>query len=93
MLIASVVLYLLVTNRDRSVGGDAGEKLERLRRRRPQPAPLHEHGDGLRHLFGAKACSPFPVEFSKSGLGGIVRRSFGSSVCLVIVALLSARAF
>src|SRR6266850_1911468 len=37
-------------DRDRPVGGDASEKLEGLRPRRPQPASLHEHGDGLRHL-------------------------------------------
>src|SRR5262249_19216663 len=33
------------------------------------------------------------VEFSKSGLGGIIADPFGSSTCLVIVALLFARAF
>src|SRR6266704_1324204 len=43
--------------------------------------------------FGAESVLSVSVEFSKSGLGGIVADPFGSSVCLVIVALLFARAF
>src|SRR5262249_20737005 len=37
-------------DRDRPVGRAAGEELEGLRRRRPQPASVHEHGHGVRHL-------------------------------------------
>ncbi len=43
--------------------------------------------------FGAESVLSVSVEFSKSGLGGIVADPFGSSMCLVIVALLFARAF
>src|SRR5258708_32456555 len=43
--------------------------------------------------FGAESVLSVSVEFSKSGLGGIIADPFGSSVCLVIVALLFARAF
>src|SRR5258705_6856001 len=43
--------------------------------------------------FGAESVLSVSVEFSKSGLGGIIAAPFGSSVCLVIVALLFARAF
>src|SRR5437763_9815701 len=43
--------------------------------------------------FGAESVLSVSVEFSKNGLGGIIADPFGSSVCLVIVALLFARAF
>jgi Na+/proline symporter len=43
--------------------------------------------------FGAESVLSVSVEFSKSGLGGIIADPFGSSICLVIVALLFARAF
>src|SRR5262249_4307109 len=43
--------------------------------------------------FGAESVLSVSVEFSKSGLGGIIADPFGSSMCLVIVALLFARAF
>src|SRR5258705_224495 len=42
---------------------------------------------------GAESVLSVSVEFSKSGLGGIIADPFGSSMCLVIVALLFARAF
>src|SRR2546429_3699958 len=43
--------------------------------------------------FGAESVLSVSVEFTKSGLGGIIADPFGSSMCLVIVALLFARAF
>src|SRR5207237_9149295 len=42
--------------------------------------------------FGAESVLSVSVEFSKSGLGGIIADPFGSSMCLIIVALLFARA-
>src|SRR3954469_16027976 len=43
--------------------------------------------------FGAETVLSVSAEFAKSGLGGIVADPFGSSFCLVIVALFFARAF
>ena len=43
--------------------------------------------------FGAESVLSVSVEFSKSGLGGIIADPFGSSMCLVIVAIFFARAF
>jgi SSS family transporter len=43
--------------------------------------------------FGAETVLSVSVEFAKSGLGGIIADPFGSSMCLVIVALFFARAF
>src|SRR2546429_4129517 len=43
--------------------------------------------------FGAESVLSVSVEFSKSGLSGIIADPFGSSMCLVIVAFFFARAF
>src|SRR4029078_6986648 len=43
--------------------------------------------------FGAETVLSVSAEFAKSGLGGIIADPFGSSCCLVIVALFVARAF
>src|SRR5437879_10968474 len=43
--------------------------------------------------FGAESVLSVSVEFTKSGLGGIIADPFGSSMCLVIVAIFFARAF
>src|SRR5207237_6888118 len=43
--------------------------------------------------FGAESVLSVSVEFSKSGLGGLLADPFGSSMCLVIVAVFFARAF
>src|ERR1044072_9576550 len=43
--------------------------------------------------FGAESVLSVSVEFSKSGLGGIIADPFGSSLCLVVVAVFFARAF
>jgi len=42
--------------------------------------------------FGAESVLSVSVEFSKSGLAGIIADPFGSSMCLVIVAIFFARA-
>src|SRR3977135_3604349 len=43
--------------------------------------------------FGAETVLSVSAEFAKSGLGGIIADPFGSSFCLVIVAVFFARAF
>src|SRR5260221_1106492 len=43
--------------------------------------------------FGAETVLSVSAEFARSGLGGIIADPFGSSFCLVIVALFFARAF
>src|SRR3954467_1417375 len=43
--------------------------------------------------FGAETVLSVSAEFAKSGLGGIIADPFGSSMCLVIVAVFFARAF
>src|SRR3954449_12799860 len=93
MLIGSVALYLAVTI---AIGFWAARR-------------VHTAGDSVvagRSLplymstatvfatwFGAESVLSVSVEFSKSGLGGIIADPFGSSFCLVIVALFFARAF
>src|SRR5262245_9850762 len=43
--------------------------------------------------FGAETVLSVSAEFAKSGLGGIIADPFGSSMCLVVVAVSFARAF
>jgi SSS family solute:Na+ symporter len=43
--------------------------------------------------FGAEVVLSVSVEFAKNGMGGIIADPFGSSVCLVLVAVFFARAF
>src|SRR3954466_4320735 len=43
--------------------------------------------------FGAETVLSVSAEFAKSGLNGIIADPFGSSMCLVIVAIFFARAF
>src|SRR5256712_2925004 len=93
MLITSVVLYLIVTI---AIGLWAPMRLKNSK-------DVVVAGGGLplymntatvfATWFGAESVLSVSVEFSKSGLGGIIADPFGSSVCLVIVALLFARAF
>src|SRR5438270_10651700 len=93
MLISFVVLYLVVTiaiglwaaGRGHNAKHDvvAGRSL-----------PLYMNtATVFATWFGAESVLSVSVEFSKSGLGGIIADPFGSSMCLVIVALLFARAF
>src|SRR3981189_927148 len=93
MLIASVVLYLLVTI---AIGlwGAMGVKTSKDYVLAGRSLPLYMNtATVFATWFGAESVLSVSVEFSKSGLRGIIADPFGSSVCLVIVALLFARAF
>ena len=93
MLIASVVLYLLVTI---AIGLWAARRVHNSRDYvvAGRSLPLYMNtATVFATWFGAESVLSVSVEFSKSGLGGIIADPFGSSMCLVIVALLFARAF
>src|SRR5882672_11205878 len=93
MLIASVVLYLLVTI---AIGLWAAQRVHDSRDYivAGRSLPLYMNtATVFATWFGAESVLSVSVEFSKSGLRGIVADPFGSSMCLVIVALLFARAF
>jgi SSS family transporter len=93
MLIASVVLYLLVTI---AIGLWAARRVHNSKDYvvAGRSLPLYMNtATVFATWFGAESVLSVSVEFSKSGLGGIIADPFGSSVCLVIVALLFARAF
>jgi len=93
MLIASVVLYLLVTI---AIGLWAAQRVHDSRDYivAGRSLPLYMNtATVFATWFGAESVLSVSVEFSKSGLSGIVADPFGSSMCLVIVALLFARAF
>jgi len=93
MLIATVVLYLLVTI---AIGLWAARRVHNSRDYvvAGRSLPLYMNtATVFATWFGAESVLSVSVEFSKSGLGGIVADPFGSSMCLVIVALLFARAF
>jgi solute:Na+ symporter, SSS family len=93
MLISSVVLYLLVTI---AIGLWAATRVRNSKDYvlAGRSLPLYMNtATVFATWFGAESVLSVSVEFSKSGLGGIIADPFGSSVCLVIVALLFARAF
>jgi SSS family transporter len=93
MLIAFVVLYLLVTI---AIGLWAAMRVKNSRDYvvAGRSLPLYMNtATVFATWFGAESVLSVSVEFSKSGLGGIIADPFGSSVCLVIVALCFARAF
>src|SRR3989442_5100993 len=93
MLITSVVLYLIVTI---AIGLWAAMRVKNSKDYvvAGRSLPLYMNtATVFATWFGAESVLSVSVEFSKSGLGGIVADPFGSSVCLVIVALLFARAF
>ena len=93
MLIASVVLYLLVTI---AIGLWAARRVHDSKDYvvAGRSLPLYMNtATVFATWFGAESVLSVSVEFSKSGLGGIIADPFGSSVCLAIVALLFARAF
>src|SRR5438309_1638253 len=93
MLIAAVVLYLLVTI---AIGLWAAMRVKNSKDYvvAGRSLPLYMNtATVFATWFGAESVLSVSVEFSKSGLGGIIADPFGSSVCLVIVALLFARAF
>ena len=93
MLIGSVVLYLLVTI---AIGLWAAQRVHNSKDYvvAGRSLPLYMNtATVFATWFGAESVLSVSVEFSKSGLGGIIADPFGSSVCLVIVALCFARAF
>src|SRR5438046_6725458 len=93
MLIASVVLYLLVTI---AIGLWAARRVKNSRDYvvAGRSLPLYMNtATVFATWFGAESVLSVSVEFSKSGLGGIIADPFGSSMCLIIVALFFARAF
>src|SRR5256714_8521304 len=93
MLIAFVVLYLLVTI---AIGLWAAMRVKNSKDYvlAGRSLPLYMNtATVFATWFGAESVLSVSVEFSKSGLGGIVADPFGSSMCLVIVAIFFARAF
>jgi solute:Na+ symporter, SSS family len=93
MLVTFVVLYLLVTI---AIGLWAALRVHNSRDYvvAGRSLPLYMNtATVFATWFGAESVLSVSVEFSKSGLGGIIADPFGSSMCLVIVALFFARAF
>src|SRR5438105_6783770 len=93
MLIASVVLYLLVTI---AIGLWAARRVHNSKDYvvAGRSLPLYMNtATVFATWFGAESVLSVSVEFTKSGLGGIIADPFGSSMCLVIVAIFFARAF
>ncbi len=93
MLIASVVLYLLVTI---AIGLWAARRVHNSRDYlvAGRSLPLYMNtATVFATWFGAETVLSVSATFAKDGLGGIVADPFGSSFCLVFVALFFARAF
>jgi SSS family transporter len=93
MLIASVVLYLAVTI---AIGLWAAKRVHNSKDYvvAGRSLPLYMNtATVFATWFGAETVLSVSAEFAKSGLGGIIADPFGSSFCLVIVALFFARAF
>jgi SSS family transporter len=93
MLIAFVVLYLAVTI---AIGLWAARRVHSSKDYvvAGRSLPLYMNtATVFATWFGAETVLSVSVEFAKSGLGGIIADPFGSSMCLVIVALVFARAF
>ena len=93
MLIAFVVLYLLVTI---AIGLWAARRVHNSKDYvvAGRSLPLYMNtATVFATWFGAETVLSVSVEFARSGLGGIIADPFGSSFCLVIVALVFARAF
>src|SRR5204863_6116067 len=90
---ASVVLYLLITI---AIGLWAARRVHNSKDYvvAGRSLPLYMNtATVFATWFGAESVLSVSVEFSKSGLGGIIADPFGSSMCLVIVAIFFARAF
>jgi SSS family solute:Na+ symporter len=93
MLIASVVLYLLVTI---AIGLWAAKRVANSKdflvagRRLPLYMTVTTV---FATWFGAETVLSVSATFARDGLGGIIADPFGSSFCLVFVALFFARAF
>jgi SSS family solute:Na+ symporter len=93
MLIAFVVMYLIVTI---AIGLWAARRVHSSKDYvvAGRSLPLYMNtATVFATWFGAETVLSVSAEFAKSGLGGIVADPFGSSFCLVIVAVFFARAF
>jgi SSS family transporter len=93
MLIASVVLYLLVTI---AIGLWAARRVHNSRDYvvAGRSLPLYMNAATVfATWFGAETVLSVSAEFAKNGMGSIIADPFGSSFCLVIVAIFFARAF
>ena len=93
MLIAFVVLYLLVTI---AIGLWAALRVHNARDYvlAGRSLPLYMSAATVfATWFGAETVLSVSATFSRDGLGGIVADPFGSSFCLLFVALFFARAF
>src|SRR5262245_3867519 len=93
MLIASVVLYLLLTI---GIGLWAAMRVKNSKDYvvAGRSLPLYMSAATVfATWFGAETVLSVSATFAKDGLGGIVADPFGSSFCLLFVALFFARAF
>ena len=93
MLIGFVVLYLVVTI---AIGLWAARRVHNAKDYvvAGRSLPLYMNtATVFATWFGAEVVLSVSAEFAKGGLGSIVADPFGSSCCLVIVALVFARAF
>jgi SSS family transporter len=93
MLIASVVLYLLVTI---AIGLWAAKRVHDSKDYvlAGRSLPLYMNAATVfATWFGAETVLSVSAEFAKNGMGSIIADPFGSSFCLVIVAIFFARAF
>src|SRR5882724_4931079 len=93
MLIASVVLYLLVTI---AIGLWAAMRVKNSKDYvlAGRSLPLYMNtATVFATWFGAETVLSVSAEFAKSGMGSIIADPYGSSFCLVIVAIFFARAF
>src|SRR4030095_9144351 len=93
MLIASVVLYLLVTI---AIGLWAAKRVHNSKDFlvAGRSLPLYINAATVfATWFGAETVLSVSATFAKEGLGGVIADPFGSSFCLVFVALFFARAF
>jgi SSS family solute:Na+ symporter len=93
MLIASVVLYLAVTI---AIGLWAAKRVHNSKDFlvAGRSLPLYMSAATVfATWFGAETVLSVSATFAKDGLGGIIADPFGSSFCLVFVALFFARAF
>jgi SSS family transporter len=93
MLIASVVLYLLITI---AIGLWAAQRVSNSRDYllAGRSLPLYMSAATVfATWFGAETVLSVSATFAKDGMGGVIADPFGSSFCLVFVALFFARAF
>ena len=93
VLITSVVIYLLVTI---AIGLWAGRRVHNSKDYvvAGRSLPLYMNtATVFATWFGAETVLSVSAEFAKSGLSGIVADPFGSSFCLILIAVFFARAF